>query len=90
MENPKELIEALLWVIGVLVSALAFFITYYFTRTSKILDELSKGLQQLNLNFTGLNCRDKHLVIDRRLDKHGELLDTHSTDLVRVKDKCGL
>ena len=87
MDYNLDLVRMLLWVVGVLVSALAFFLSYYFYRTSRILDSLNEGVQKLNINFTGLNCSKKHEVIDKRLDDHGVRLDKHEGKLIEIDTK---
>lgn len=87
MEYSAEIVKALLWVIGLLGSLLGFFLTYYFFRTSKILDELRTAVQQLNLNYTGLNCVQKHDTINKRLEKHGVQLDLHERKITELDTK---
>jgi len=82
-----DLVRTLLWVIGILVAALGFFLTYYLMRTSQIMDKLSQEVQKLNLNFTGLNCQKKHEIIDNRLAEHGRTLDQHDRKIIELDTK---
>lgn len=83
-------IKVLAWAVGVLASALGFFLSYYFTRTSKALDRLGDAITEMRLSFTGLNCAKKHEVVDERLKDHGRQLDRHEGKLIELDTKVNL
>jgi len=104
MENlPVNIINIGMWMIGILLSIIGFFLIFYFKRSVTSNDKLNESVNKLQMSVTGLNatllyqddklntftksCKEKHLKVDQRLEKHEEQLDRHEKDITVLKTK---
>ena len=105
MENISLIATIGLWIVGILLSVIGFFLMFYFKRSVKSDDELNKSVSKLQQSITGLNgtilaqedrftdfqvdCKDRHKNIDVRLDKHENKLENHEGRIIKVETKLG-
>jgi hypothetical protein len=96
-------ITIMMWIGGGILTLLFFFASFYFNRSIKAYDDLSASVNKLQLTLTGLNgiilsiqekndmlqgsCKDRHSIVDTRLNEHSKRLDEHDKQITRLEVK---
>ena len=97
----ETVIEIMMWIVGGLVSLLFFFVSFYFYRSIKSYDNLSESVNKLQLTLSGLNgiilslqeknimftnnCKEKHTVVDNRLNDHAKDIERHEIQITKLE-----
>lgn len=80
----EQLYITLLSISGTIILLLLATLGYFAKQNITVLKNVSEALQQFSVDYSATkervtnlqdNCRDRHKVIDHRLNKHGERLD---------------
>lgn len=91
-----EAIEVLISIVGAVISLLLIIVGFFLKQHIGVVKELTKSVNILaklvavlenNHKNMIMGCNSKHFVIDTRLTKHGERLDSVDVEIAKIKER---
>lgn len=89
--NPDyETLKLTVFVIGGVLSMLLTIVAFFLKKQIEIQETLTKAVNNLTTAVTVLESqnRDRHPVIERRLNEHGHRLDIYENRLTKIETTC--
>ena len=84
------------WLVPLLLAAIIFMMKRWIARSDKKMDLFADKFEQfteiMNADkiknaVSAQSCVDKHVNIDKDIKAHGDLLESHSKDITKIKNK---
>jgi beta-lactamase regulating signal transducer with metallopeptidase domain len=91
--NPDvETLKLTLWAAGGIIALLLAVVAYFLKRQIAVSEILTRAVNNLTTAVTVLESqqKDRHPVIERRLNAHAKRLDEHDVRIARVETTCSL
>lgn len=91
--NPNyETLKLTLWIAGGVITLLLVVVAYFLSKQIDVSETLTKAVNSLTAAVMVLESqqRDRHPVIERRLNAHAGRLDEHDKEIVKIKTVCGI
>ena len=91
MANPDiETLKLTLWIAGGIIIMLLGVVAYFLKRQITVSEILTKAVNNLTTAVTVLESqnKDRHPVIERRLNTHAKRLDEHDIRSARIETTC--
>lgn len=91
--NPNyETLKLTLWIASGVIGMLLLVVAYFLSKQVSVSETLTKAVNSLTSAVMVLESqqRDRHPVIERRLNSHAARLDEHDKEIVRIKTVCGI
>lgn len=89
--NPDyETLRLTVFIIGAVLSVLLSVVAFFLKKQIEIQETLAKAVNNLTVAVTVLENqnRDRHPVIERRLNEHGHRLDSYENRLTKIETTC--
>src|SRR5690554_3378445 len=89
--NPDyETLKLTVFIIGGVLSMLLTIVAFFLKKQIEIQETLTKAVNNLTTAVTVLENqnRDRHPVIERRLNEHGHRLDIYENRLTKIETTC--
>lgn len=90
----EQVYITLLSISGAIILLLISVLGYFLHRIIKVVDNFDLTLRNFSedyattkerINNSSVNCREKHEIINHRLNEHGSRLDEHEKDIEVIK-----
>jgi beta-lactamase regulating signal transducer with metallopeptidase domain len=89
--NPDiESLKLILWLAGSVITLLLLIVSYFLSKQIKVQESLTKAVNSLTTAVTVLESQqaERHPVIQRRLNIHGQRLDKLDNRITKIETKC--
>lgn len=89
--NPDyETLRLTVFIIGTVLSVLLSVVAFFLKKQIEIQETLTKAVNNLTTAVTVLENqnRDRHPIIERRLNEHSQRLDIYENRLTKIETTC--